>query len=113
MTAAICMLAALVQAVVGVPVGPAVQVAPIALPVGAVLGVALERAGPRGHGGEPAGIAVLVLSCVGPIAIGWCALCRDGEERTWTTTTGLKKMIFGLEYTGGNRLFQRREQWAG
>ncbi len=57
--------AALVQAEVGVPVGIAAQVPPVALPAGAVLGVGLVPVGPRGHT-EPAGVAVPVLPSVRP-----------------------------------------------
>jgi hypothetical protein len=65
---AVLLLAALVQAVVGVPVGRAVHTPPVELPVGAVLGVDLVPVVRRGHG-EPAGVALLVLSSVGPIFI--------------------------------------------
>jgi hypothetical protein len=59
-------LAALLHAVVGGPVGQAVQVAPVLIPVGTELGVFLVPVGPpRGHG-EPAGIAIFVLSSVCP-----------------------------------------------
>jgi hypothetical protein len=61
----VLLLAALVQAILDAPDGNAVQVPPVVLPVGAVLGVDLVPAGRRGHA-EPAGIAVLVLSSVGP-----------------------------------------------
>ncbi len=52
------LLAALEQAVDGVPVGMADQVPPVALPVGAVHGVFLGPVGPREHA-EPAGVASL------------------------------------------------------
>jgi hypothetical protein len=59
-------LAALLHAVVGGPVGQAVQVAPVLLPDGTELGVFLVPVGPpRGHG-EPAGVAVFVLPSVCP-----------------------------------------------
>ena len=53
-------LAALVQAVLGVPAGIAVQVPPVVLPVGAVLGVDLGLIAVSAHA-EPAGVAVPVL----------------------------------------------------
>jgi hypothetical protein len=57
--------AALEQDVEGVPVGRAAQEPPVALPVGAVLGVDLGPVvGPREHA-EPAGVAVLALPSVG------------------------------------------------
>ncbi len=59
---------ALEQAVGGVPVGIAVQAPPVALPVGAVLGVVLGPVGPREHA-EPAGVAVPALPSVGRNAI--------------------------------------------
>ncbi len=61
-------LAALPQAVAGVPVGIAAKVPPVELPLGAVLGVFLGPVVPREHA-EPAGVAVPVLPSVGPAAI--------------------------------------------
>ncbi len=59
-------LTALFHAIVGGPVGQAVQVAPVLLPVGTELGVFLVPVGPPCSHGEPAGVAVFVLPSVCP-----------------------------------------------
>ena len=115
------LLATLDQAVRGASVGNADQASPVALPVGAVLGVYLGPAGQRGHA-EPTGVAVSVLPSEGYsvilIVVSEHAAAEDTDalegvpisydRRHATTGLALIRLLRPIPQTNGTT----RPRWA-